>query len=96
MSYPVPTHSTPLGCLVGFVALFPAVISVLGWYGLYQWSQLPAKAQVIDKNFWALLAAAVLGPLLAAILMKVAKRILKATDFRGYNPSDSREPTIKF
>jgi hypothetical protein len=96
MSYPVPSQSTPAGCLVGFLALFPAVISALGWYGLYQWSQLPHKSQVIDKNFWALLVAAVLGPPLALILMKVAKRILKATNFSGYNPHDSSEPTIKF
>jgi hypothetical protein len=96
MSYPVPSQSTPAGCLVGFLALFPAVISALGWYGLYQWSQLPPKSQVIDKNFWALLVAAVLGPPLALILMKVAKRIVKATNFSGYNPRDSSEPTIKF
>lgn len=96
MSYPVPAQSTPVGCLVGFMALFPAVISGLGWYGLYQWSQLPPERQAIDKNFWALLVAAVLGLLFAVLLMKVAKRILKAADFRGYNPRDSYEPTIKF
>lgn len=90
------TQSTPAGCFVGSLALFPMVVSGLGLFGLYRWWHLPIEQRVLDHRFWMLVAAVILGALAAIGLLFAARRILGATDFRGYDSRDRGEPPLKF
>lgn len=96
MSAPVSTHSTPAGCLVGFFSLISLAIAVLGLYGLYGWTELPLQKCHYDREFWQLVAISGAGLVGFTGLSYLARRILRSTDYRGYNAMDPREPRIKF
>jgi hypothetical protein len=87
-----PTQGTPAGCFVGTLALFPFAFLVGGVWGLAKWWLLSANDRHMDGHFHFLLACVGGGALLTVILARLAIRILRTTDFRGY---DSRDPDQK-
>lgn len=84
-----PTQSTPGGCFIGTLAILPGGVAALGFAGLIKWLQLPVSSRHVDAGFWTFAAAACIGSLIAIGLVYLSIRILRATDFRGY---DSRDP----
>jgi len=87
MTYP--TQSTPGGCFIAVTAMFPAAVAMLGFWGLVKWVQLPVEIRHFDSRFWMLAGAAGIGSLIAIGILMLSARILRSTDFRGY---DSRDP----
>lgn len=83
-----PTQSTPGGCFIGTLALFPFGVAVLGAYGIMKWVMLPYEDRHFDDRFWMLLGATVLGSLATWGILYVAHRILKSTDLREYDSRD--------
>lgn len=91
-----PTQSTPGGCFIGVTALFPALFAVLGAYGIWKWAGLPVNERHFDSRFWLLASATAGGCLLTLILLAVARRILKSTDFKGYDSRNPDQPNLKW
>jgi hypothetical protein len=93
--YP-PSHSTPGGCFIGVTALFPASYGALSAYGLVKWMLLPAKLRHVDTRFWFLLGSTLLGLLLTVGIIYLAIRVLRTTDFRGYDSKKPGQPSLKW
>ena len=91
-----PTKSTPAGCLIGTLALVPAAISVAGGWGLIQWYHLPPDDRHVDRLFWSFAGALGGGALAAILLLAFAIRVLRATDFRDYDPNDPDRTGLKW
>ncbi len=91
-----PTQSTPGGCFIGSLALFPLGFAVLGAYGLFKWAMLPNDDRHIDGQFWFLTVATVLGLLATLGILYLAYRILKTTDLRGYDSRDPGQSSLKW
>jgi len=87
-----PTQSTPGGCFIAATALLPGVVAALGFWGLIKWVNLPVADRHVDSRLWTLAAAASIGSVMAIGLIYLSIRILRSTDFRGY---DSRDPDRK-
>lgn len=96
MAIPSPTQSTPGGCVIGAIALIPAVISGLGIWGMIVWLQLPAESHHFDTRFWVMLSAIVIGGLLTVILAWISYRSLKSTDFTDYDSKDPNNTNMKW
>ena len=90
------TQSTPAGCFIGALAVVPLMASVVAGYGFYQWCHLPVKSRHVDENFWVLVSVLVCGVLLALALAVIARRVLRSTDFRGYDSRDPSESNLKW
>jgi len=91
-----PSQSTPGGCFIAFLGLFPAAFGILGAWGLVRWFALPMDRRVIDDTFWTIVAALSIGWGVAIILWVVAFRILRNTDFRGYRSRDPDRRSMKW
>lgn len=87
-----PTQSTPGGCFIAVSAILPGGVAALGFWGLIKWVQLPVTDRHVDSRFWTFAAAAFIGSVIAIGLFYLSIRILRSTDFRGY---DSRDPDRK-
>jgi hypothetical protein len=77
---PAAVRGTPLGCVVGFLALIPLAIAAAGGYGLWVWHNLPAD----KKRFGPpeLLTSCVTGGLiLGLVILGVAIWIHRSTDW---------------
>lgn len=90
------TQSTPAGCFIGALALFPLVCSGLGGFGLFRWCQLPSESRHIDQRFWILVCACAGGLVVAAIILWIAARVLKASDLRDYDSRDPKQTNLKW
>ena len=84
-----PTQSTPGGCLLGLIGAFFAAFGILGVWGLCRWITLPTEDRATDSVFWLIITAIVLGIGFAVLFFLWAIKVLRNTDFRGY---DSRDP----
>lgn len=89
-------RSVPGGCVIGLLALFPATLSALGAWGLFRWATLPAPHRHFDSFFWLLVGATAIGALLAVALIFLALRVLRSTDFRGHDPRDPNQNSMKW
>ncbi len=87
-----PTQSTPGGCILGLIGVFFGAFGCIGVWGLCRWTSLPTEHRSIDSVFWLILAATVIGIGSAALFFLWAIKVLRNTDFRGY---DSRDPDKK-
>lgn len=76
--------------------MVPLAVSGLGLYGLWHWLHLPARERFFDLRFWLLVGAFTLGGLTTAALLLIARRLLNAADFKGYDANDPEEPKLKF
>ena len=93
---PAPTQSTPAGCFIGSLALFPFVFSIIGTVGLYQWCMLPVIDRHVDGRFWYMTAATFGGLLGTVGLIFISHRMLKSANLRGYDSRDSNQPNVKW
>jgi len=84
-----PTQGTPGGCFLGTIAFFPAAICAFGFCGLYKWLHLPDHSRHFDNLFWLFAGSVLLGALFTLGILVVTIRVIRSTDFRGY---DSRDP----
>ncbi|MEO5916826.1 MAG: hypothetical protein ABIS50_21540 [Luteolibacter sp.] len=91
-----PTKSTPAGCFIGTLAILPGGVMAAGGFGLVKWFVLPADARHFDHVFWTLLGATAGGLLGVGLLLAVAIRVLRATDFRNYDPNDPDRTRLKW
>lgn len=87
-----PSQSVPGGCVIGFLAIIPAMACGLGCWGLIKWATFPLKVRSFDDRFWILAATVGVGALATLLLLVISVKALRATDFRGY---DSRDPDRK-
>ena len=87
-----PTQGTPGGCLIGCVAVLPAVCSGLGIWGLIKWFNLSDENQEFNTYFWTVLGAALIGGIITVFLIMLSLRALRSADFTDY---DSRDPDRK-
>ena len=55
----LPDTPTPIGCLIGFLALFPAVFSVIAFWGAHSaFGQTPPEAEIGSKLIrWGIISA---------------------------------------
>ena len=90
------TQSTPAGCFIGTLALIPLLLASLGAWGLYRWCALPMQSRHVDQRFWLLLGALIGGLFAAFLIMVMAVRILRATDFKSYDSRDPSQPFLKW
>ncbi len=81
--------STPAGCVIGTLALLPGGVFAAGMFGLIKWFLLPLDGRHFDPVFRTLCCATGGGALGVFLLMFIAIRVLRSTDFRGYDPNDS-------
>ena len=91
-----PTQSSPAGCVVGVLAIVPGSVAALGWFGRVRWFLFPVVRRHFDAGFWLLLQTALIGSLVAIGLVWLAIRILRSTDFRGYDSRDPDEQDLKW
>ena len=87
-----PTQSTPGGCFIATLAILPGGVATLGLWGFVKWVGLPVAVRHVDSRFWTFAAAFFIGSAVALGLILLSIRILRSTDFRGY---DSRDPDRK-
>ena len=91
MFVPRPNQSVPAGCLVGFMALFPAIACGLGCWGLIKWAFLPVEYRSFDDRFWIVAITAAGGALGTLVLTVISVKVLRATDFRGYDSRNGND-----
>lgn len=91
-----PTQSTPAGCFVATLGLFPLAASGLGAYGLYRWFLLPVEHRHFDQRFWLLLAAFIGGTFITFLMLTFGIKLLRSSKFRNYDFRDPKEPNLKW
>lgn len=91
-----PTQSTPAGCFIATLGLFPLAASGLGAYGLFRWFLLPAEHRHLDQRFWLLLTAFIAGTLMALLLFAVGIKLLRSSNLRDYDSKDPKESNLKW
>jgi H+/Cl- antiporter ClcA len=91
-----PTQSTPGGCLLGLIGVFFAAFGALGVWGLYRWISLPARDKSTDSVFWFILTVIVTGIGCAVLFFLWAIKVLRNTDFRGYDSKDPDKKGLKW
>ncbi len=85
------------GCtLIGLAALFALAVGGAGLCGLVFWLLLPADGRHFNGPFWYACAAATLGLLVAAFLSRLAVKVWRGTDFRGYDPTNPKDQGVKW
>ena len=91
-----PTQSTPGGCFVGALAIFPGGVTVLGPYGLYNWAMVPVVDRHFDDQFWWLVRVVGIGLLATLGVFYLSYRMLKVSDLRNYDSRNTDEPSLKW
>jgi hypothetical protein len=81
--------------MIGPFAIFSALLSLFSAFGLYKWIMLPVENRHFDHNFWSLLARFFAGIFFFWLLSYVAARVLRATNFTGYDSRDPSQPFLK-
>ena len=79
------TRGSPLGCIVGILALFPIGLASVGIYGWVAWNALPEEKRPEDlQSLWISCTGG--GLILTIALIWLSVKILRRTDWKSYDP----------
>jgi hypothetical protein len=83
-----PKYGSPLGCVVGVIALFPLGLSGIGIYGWATWYSLPENKR--PEGMLPLWVSCTAGGLAVSLLLFwISIRILRRTNWRSFDRNKS-------
>lgn len=80
-----PTRGSPLGCVIGLLALMPLGLMGVGVYGWITWASLAVDKRPEEAlSLW--ISCTVGGAIFTIGLIWIAVKVLKNTDWKSYDP----------
>ena len=93
MIYQPPTRATPFGCVIGFFAIFPLVLTGFFWWGFFVARTIedPERAKHLMKVFGIL---GPVSPVVGIALLVIGWKMAMGADHSSL--SDPSKPKVRF